>query len=149
MSTHVSTPAVSANATRPFERYLAVVAALGCVVITVAVWLSVTRVQPMWPLPALYLIEAAALSILAAIAFVWGGRRGKIITWAAIGMLAAFCILGIFSVGSLYLPTVLVLTIVSFASGLRNKSNLAMQIGIGLLAGLVQAAIMLAVVRLL
>lgn len=105
--------------------------------------------QPMWPLPALYLIEVAALSILGAIAFVWGGGRSKIITWAAVGMLSAFCILGILSVGALYLPTTLVLAIVCFTSGLRNRSNLAMHIGSGLLAGLVQAGIMLIVVRLL
>jgi hypothetical protein len=137
------------NITRPFERYLAVIAAVGCAVITVAVWWSLSLQQPMWPLPAPYLIEVTALSILAAIAFVRGGRRSMVITWAAVGMLTAFCILGVLSVGGLYLPTTLVLAIVCFTSGLRNKSNLPMHMGIGLLAGLVQAGVMLTVVRLL
>ena len=149
MSSQTATPRVSLNPARPFERYLAVVAALGCVAITVAVWVSLRAVQPMWPLPALYLIEVSGLSVVAAIAFVRGGRRSGIITWAAVGMLAAFCILGILSVGGLYLPTTLLLAIVGFTSGLRNKSSLLRDIGLGLVAGLAQIGVMLTVVRLL
>jgi hypothetical protein len=103
----------------------------------------------MWPLPALYLVEVTGLSLLAATVFVRGGRHSGIITWAAVGALTAFCILGILSVGGLYLPTTLVLAIVGFTSGLRNKSSLPMHIGIGLLAGLAQAGVMLTVIRLL
>ncbi len=137
------------QATRAFERYLAVMAAAGCVVITVAVWLSVSRVQPMWPLPALYLIEVTASSIVAVAAFLRGGRDGRVVTWGAIGILAAFSILGMFSVGALYLPTTLVLAGVAVVSDVRNKAVLALHVGIMLLAGVVQAGVMLAVIRMI
>lgn len=135
--------------TRSFERYMAAVAAIGSVVFTIAVWWSVSRVQPMWPLPAGYLIEVAAVSVAAAVAFVVGGSRGRGLAWAATGILLAFSILGMFSVGALYLPTVLILGIACATADLRNKSPLGLHLAIFLLAALVQSALMLAVSRLL
>lgn len=132
---------------RWLEPYLAIIAAAGCVVITVAVWWDFSAVQPMWPLPALYLIEVTAVSIAAATAFLSGRRRGWPIPWAAVGILMAFCILGMFSVGPLYLPTTLLLAIACVTSGIRNRVNLGIAFGIVLVAGLVQAAVMLTVIR--
>ncbi len=129
--------------TRIFERYLAAVAALGCLVFTVLIWLSVDRLQPMWPLPALYLIEAAALSIVAAIAFIGFGVAGRFLAWAAIGALLAFSVLGLFSIGALYLPTLLLLLAICVAADRRNHSNLLLHLGLFVLAGLAQAALML------
>lgn len=131
--------------TTTFERYVAAVAAVGCIVFTVAIWVSVSRIQPMWPLPALYLIEAAVLSTLAAIAFTRPGTAGRAVAWAAIGMLLAFAILGMFSVGALYLPTILLLVAVCLTADLRNRSNLLLHLGLFLLAGLAQASLMLAI----
>ncbi len=129
--------------TTTFERYLAGVAAIGCIVFTVVIWLDVSRIQTMWPLPALYLIEAAALSTLAALAFILYGSRARAASWAANGMLTAFSILGLFSVGALYFPTVLLLAIVCITADLRTRSNILLHLGLFLLAGLVQAALML------
>ncbi len=134
--------------TRTFERYLAAVAAIGCIVFTIAIWLSVSRVQPMWPLPGGYLLEVAAISVAAALAFALGGVRGRGPAWAATGALLAFSILGMFSVGALYLPTTLILGIVCTTADLRNKSPLGLHLAIFLLAALVQSALMLAVSRL-
>lgn len=129
--------------TRTFERYMAVVAALGCIVFTIAVWWSVSAVQPMWPLPALYLIEVVAVSAAAAIAFGWGGARGRGMAWGAVGLLLGFSLLGLFSVGALYLPTALILGIVCATADLRNKSPLGWHLVIFLLAALLQSALML------
>ncbi len=134
-----------AQDTRIFERYLAGVAALGCVVFTVLIWADFSGVQPMWPLPALYLIEVAVLSVVAALAFILYGSQGRCLSWAANGMLTAFSILGLFSVGALYFPTVLLLAIVCITADLRNRSNILLHLGLFLLAGLVQAALMLSV----
>ncbi len=133
--------------TPAFERYVAAVAAMGSIVFTILIWVSVSRFQPMWPLPALYLIEAALLSTLAAIAFMRPAHAGRAIAWAAIGMLLAFAILGLFSVGALYLPTILLLAAVCLTADLRNRSNLLMHLGLFLLAGLAQAAVMLTISR--
>ena len=131
--------------TRLFERYLAGVAAIGCIVFTVIIWLNVETVQAMWPLPALYLIEAALLSLVAALGFIWAGRRGRAVSWAAAGMLTAFSILGLFSVGALYLPTVFLMLAVCISADLRNKSGTLLHLGLFLLAGLAQAGLMLLV----
>ena len=135
--------------TKPFERYLAVVAAAGCVLISVAVWLTFSQVQPMWPLPALYLLEVIVMSVAAAAASVVGGMVGEIITWATVGILAAFSILGMFSIGALYLPTTLMLMLVCVTRDVRNRLHLPLNIGVGLIAALLQAGVMLAVARLL
>ncbi len=135
--------------TRPFERYLAAMAAAGCVVISIAVWLTVSQVQPMWPLPALYLIETTAVSIAAALVFARDGRAGQAITWATVGILAAFSILGMFSIGALYLPTTLILALVCVTRDVRNKLHLPFHFGVGLSAALLQAALMLMAARLL
>lgn len=103
----------------------------------------------MWPLPALYLIEVMVLSVAAAAAFVRDGRVGQIISWAAVGILAAFSILGMFSIGALYLPTTLMLVLVCVTRDLRNKLHLPLNIGVGLIAALLQAALMLTAARLL
>ncbi len=135
--------------TRVFERYLGAVAAIGCVAITVAVWWSVSAVQAMWPLPALYLIEVAAVSVVAAIAFIRGGLRGRAVTWSGAGLLLGFSILGLFSVGALYLPTTLILIAICASADLRNKYPLGPHAAIFLLAALLQSALMLTVSHLL
>ena len=136
-------------APHPLERSLVMVGALGCLVITIIVWDSVSANQPMWPLPALYLIEVVALSGLAVIAFLRGGRAGSFTLWAVVGILLAFSILGALSVGSLYFPTTLLFAVPAISYDLRNKQSIGAHLGTCILAAIAQAALMLAVIGLL
>lgn len=137
------------EATHPLERFAAILAVAACVAITIIVWQSISRQQSMWPLPALYLIEMPAVSLMAGIAFVRGGRAGKSITWAGVGLLTAFCILGAWSIGFLYLPTTVLLGVLAVAYDVRGGQGVGMHLAVWLIAALAQGALMLAIIRVL
>lgn len=134
---------------RAVESLLVILGAAACLGITLVIWRSISAYQPMWPLPGLYFLEIVALSILCALVFVLGGPSGGTITWAAVGMLAAFSILGALSVGFFYLPVTLLFGVAALIYDLRNKQSIAAHLGACLLAGVAQAALMLALIHLL
>ena len=133
----------------PLERFLAILAAVLCLVITIVIWLSVSAYQPMWPLPALYFVEVTALGILSAFMFIRGGRMGRMFTWASAGIFLAFSLVGAFSVGFLYLPITLLFAAISVSSSAGQKQLMRTGLAAFLIAGLAQAALMLVVIRLL
>ncbi len=55
------------KSTRSLEQFLAIVGVAVCANISALIWQSVSAQQPMWPLPALYLLEMVALSLAAAL----------------------------------------------------------------------------------
>ena len=69
--------------TPPFERFVAILGAVACLLITIILWSSINAYQTMWPLPGLYFFEMVALSILSAIIFVRGDHHPRFITWGA------------------------------------------------------------------
>jgi hypothetical protein len=134
--------------TRPFERFLAVLEAAICLIVTIFLWLSLSSTQAMWPLPGLYFIEMAALGLLSEITFLRGNPGSRFVPWAAIGAISAFSILGAWSVGLFYLPVALILVVISVTWDVRNKQHLLAHLGICLISGIVQAAVMLTVIRI-
>jgi len=135
--------------THPLERFLVLAAAVACVVITIIIWRSVSAYQGMWPLPGLYFVELVALAVISAWAFVGGGARGRLLTWGAVGIFLAFSILGGFSVGFFYLPVAFLFGLGAIISDVRNKQMIAAHVGVCVITGVAQAALMLAVVWLL
>jgi len=133
----------------PLERFLTILAVLVCLAITAVIWWSVSQYQSMWPLPALYLIEMPLVTIVSSVAVGRGSLSAGIVTWSAVGIIAGFSIVGAFSVGFFYGPVGLILAAVGLFHDLRHKGALALHLGIGLLAALVQAAIMFGAIRLL
>lgn len=133
--------------TPPFERVLAIVAAMVCLIITILFWLSVSAYQPMWPLPALYFIEMITLSIISAFSFVRGDPSAQLITWGAAGIICTFSLLGAFSVGFFYVPVALLFIVIAITSDVRNKRSIPAHLGIFLVGGLAQAALMLVVIQ--
>jgi hypothetical protein len=133
--------------TSPLERFLAILAVVACLTITILLWWSVSANQTMWPLPGLYFIEMVALSIISAFIFVRGDLREQFIVWGAAGVIGAFSILGSLSVGFFYLPVALIFTVIAIRSDLRNKQHLAAHVGVYLIAGMAQLALMLAAIR--
>jgi hypothetical protein len=135
--------------THPVERFLALLAEAICMVVTFLIWRSVSAFQPMWPLPGLYLIEMVVLSVLATLPFARGAQTSTGITWAATGIFLAFCMLGAFSVGFLYLPTALIFAVIAVTSTLRTRQSMGRYLAVCLLAGLAQAIVMLIAIRLI
>ena len=133
--------------TSPLERFLAILGAVICLIITILFWLSVSAYQNMWPLPALYFIEMVILSIISAFIFVRGDPRDQFITWATAGVISAFSILGALSVGFFYLPVALIFAVISVTSAVRNKQPITAHLGIFLIAGIAQLALMFAAIR--
>lgn len=137
------------SAPQPLERFLAILGAVACLVITIVIWRSVSAHQGMWPLPGLYFIEIAGVSIASMLAFVRGDPSGRIIMWAAIGILGAFSIVGALSVGFFFLPIGMIFAIASLSYDVRRRQPLAAHLGVCLIAGMAQAALMFVVIGLL
>jgi hypothetical protein len=135
--------------TSQIERFLAILGAAVCLIITILIWLSLSAYQNMWPLPGLYFIEIVALSTISAFLFVRGDPREHFITWGAAGVISAFSIVGALSVGFFYLPVALIFAVISVTSDLRNKQRITAHLGIFLIAGIAQVALMYAAIRLL
>lgn len=131
------------------ERFLAVLGAAVCLIVTIVIWRSISALQAMWPLPGLYFSEMASLSLLSALAIFRGYPRGGLISWGAAGVFGAFSILGAFSVGFFYLPVALIFGLLAILMDVRQKQPITAHFGVGALAALVQAALMLLVIRLL
>ena len=131
------------------ERVLAILGAVACLIITILIWLSVSAHQTMWPLPGLYFIEMVALASISAFLFVRGDPRDKFIIWGVAGVIGAFSILGAFSVGFFYLPVALIFVVISVTSDVRNKYHLTAHLGIFVIAGIAQLALMFTAIRLL
>jgi hypothetical protein len=134
--------------TRPFERILAIAGAGICLVVTVILSGSIGAQQNLWPLPGLYFIEMAVLSLVCALlAFVADNPLSHFITWVSVGIFTGFSILGAWSVGFFYLPVAVIFAVIVIRSDLRIKRHIAAHIGVWLIAGLVQVILMLVVIR--
>ena len=129
--------------TSRWERVLAILAAVLCLIITILVWLSESSRQAMWPLPALYFLEVVSLSILSAFMFVRGDPWGPFLTWGAAGVIGVFSILAALSVGMFYFPLALIFAILSITSDKRNKKHIPAHLGTFFLAGIAQFALIL------
>lgn len=132
------------------ERWLAGIACLLCLGVSAAVWLSLHTRQPLWPLPDLYLLEISAASSLA----VWGlwdqsSSLRRSLAWACAGVTLGFAILAGFSIGFLYLPSAGLLALACFLADLRLGGRLVAHLGIWLAAAVLQAGLMLGVIRVL
>ena len=105
-----SSPGISI---RRLERALAVTGTALCLIISAGAWWGLRVQQSLWPLPDLYLLEMLAVSALAT----WGiwsqaerpASMRLILTWASIGIMLGFMILGAFTIGFFYLPVVVLL----------------------------------------
>ncbi len=135
------------------ERTLVVTGGVVCVVASAIAWSAVARQQPMWPLPGLYFLEMVVVSMLPIMeTFREGPRppsmRGSV-AWAAVGVLVAFAVLGILSVGLLYAPAAGLIGTAAIVSNRRQGHNVFSHLGVGAAAAVIQASVMLALLRVL
>ncbi len=136
---------------RTLEFILALAASAICLIVCVYVWLVLRAQQPIWPLPGLYLLEMLAVSFLG----LWSigsnetrlSRLRGFLTWVTVGILFAFVVLGVLSVGFLFAPVAVLFTIAAILSDHRQGHSLVAHLGIGLVAAVAQAALMLVVIR--
>ena len=124
-------------------------AAAVCVVLTAVIWLSVSQQQEMWPLPALYLLEMAAASLVGLWGIFQGDMAGSWAAWVAAGAVFGFALIGGFSVGFFYLPVAGLLGLAALWQERKMWRRLPLHLGLALLAAVAQAALMLVLIRVL
>jgi hypothetical protein len=131
------------------ERVLAAAAAAICLILSTVIWLAVRQHQEMWPLQALYLLEMPAASLVGLFGIFQGAGPGGLLAWAVAGALVGFCILGALSVGIFYLPVAALLGVAALWLDRQTWQRLPLHLRIALMAAVAQAALMLALIRVL
>nr|MBI2905626.1 hypothetical protein [Chloroflexota bacterium] len=138
------------KSTRSLKQFLAIVAVGVCAIISALIWQAVSARQPMWPLPALYLLEMVALSLAAALGNAHDSATGGRAAWGGgVGAVLAFVAMGAWSVGFLHIPVAVLLIITGILRNRRQRLNMAIHLGICAAAAVAQVALMLAVIRVL
>ena len=139
--------------TRSRERFLAIIGAASCLVISIRIWQVLSGQQPMWPLPSLYLLEMVAVGFAGTLGILKSdssqSRLAGILTWAAVGVFAAFIVMGAWSIGLLFLPAGVLLLIAAILADRRRSLNSVMHLGVAAFAAIIQVALMLAVIRII
>jgi hypothetical protein len=133
---------------RKIEGILSITAFLFCLAVTIFLWKALEVNQPLWPFPALYFIEMAVLSSIVPLANIRNWKMARMVIWAIAGLFIGFVILGVLSVGVIYYPIALLILVVAILMEIRSKGNLLLDLGICLLAGVVQVVLMLLILQL-
>lgn len=138
---------------RSLEQFLAVVGGAACLLISARIGQVVSATQPVWPLPGLYLVEMSIVSVLGMFG-VLGYSSGRFsvwiaLTWAAVGILLAFVLMGAWSIGLFFSPVVLIFAVAAILSDRRQGRNILLHAGISLLAAMAQVVLMLAAIQIL
>ena len=128
--------------------WLAVLGAAACTVVSIRLYAQVGLLQPLWPLPALYLLEMTALCWLGAATLRRSAPRSAAIVCAVAGALTGFSILGAFSIGIFYAPIALLFAAAGALAAWRTRLPLLSALISFAVAGIAQAALMLILLRL-
>ncbi len=130
------------------EQIAVALAAAATLFLTVRIWSQVAVTQTTWPFPALYFIELAALALGCALAYTVRSPFRATLTWVTVGVLAAFSILGAWTVGLYYALVTVLFFVMAVMADVRRKVRLLPHVGLGILAAVTQAAAMLVMAHL-
>jgi len=136
------------SARRKLEWFLALLAAGGVSLISLRLYSVVGSMQPMWPLPALYLLEVTTLAWVAVWVLTRPQPRSAAVVCAVAGALMGFSILGALSIGLYYLPTTLLLGIAGALATWRARRPFLVALASFGVACAAQVLLMLVVLRL-
>lgn len=102
---------------------------------------------PMWPFPALYLIEVVALSAIVLLAVVVTHHRSaSFVAWLALGALSAMALLGAMSIG-LYIALALIFLVPASILGDEGPSRVSHNV-VGFVVGvLFQGGVMFSIIQ--
>jgi hypothetical protein len=133
------------------ERVLSIIGTVICLAAVIYVGWILSPYEPIWPLPGLYLVELVAVCSLGT----WETwRLGKspvtwpgLFVWLGIGILYAFVVMGVFSVGLLFLPVAILFIIVGLNSARKAGYSLLSRCALGVTVAIAQSSMMLIIVR--
>lgn len=109
------------------------------------------RLDSLWPLPGLYLLEVALVGLAVVISLFlrnWNAAL-VIVPWLAGGILLAFVILGGFSIGPFLLPAMLAFWAVGVIADLGGRRKFAVHLELAMIAALLQGGLMLVVIGII
>jgi len=141
--------APGSTTSRSWERFLAMLCAIVCLVITLRIWQVIGSQQYMWPLPGLYLVEMLSLSAAVSVAVFREARFAGAIAWTTLGAMSAFAVLAAFTIGFLYLPVIVLIAIVGGLLVRRSGLSLFIHAALFLIAAAAQSAVIFAAIRIL
>jgi hypothetical protein len=117
-------------------------------IITVWTWALIARQQETWPLPALYFLELIALPATAALFASWRHAQFSRVAFAVAGAMFAFCLLGVWSIGFLYILPAALLALLAFNSRRVTREPLLTCAAFFTGFAIVQLAVMIGATRL-
>lgn len=132
--------------TRIAEWLLAIVAVVNCIVVP---FLFIQNQSTLFPLPGLYFIEIALSGVLGLISVVIEHDENSpwhMVPWIVAGILLAFVVLGVFSIGFFLIPATVAFLGVGILGDRRLDRRMVYHVGLFLVAAAVQATIMLTAV---
>ncbi len=129
------------------EIFISSFSAVACAGLTLYLMYWLATFQSIWPFPGLYLIELAALALLAWFLSFRQLPHAAIVIWTIAGVFLAFSVLAGFTIGFLYFPFVLLLGAVATLIDLRQKIIRWTHIGMVFIGALAQASIILAILQ--
>ena len=131
-----------ASVVRAGEWLAALVGAISCILVPALFAQSGAD----FPFPALYFIQIALLGVLVLATVVFrprpAGRWGAI-PWVAAGILLAFVVLGGFSIGFYLIPALITFALVGILIDRQSGSGVGRDIGLFVVAAVVQASVIL------
>ncbi|MBI5713068.1 MAG: hypothetical protein HZC38_06545 [Chloroflexi bacterium] len=105
--------------------------------------------QEIFPLPAFYLFEMIAASLVAAMGTFKEGEAWNKATWAAGGIIAAFVLIGAWSIGFFFIPTAILVLITALLSWRRHHTQFLIAVITFTVAFVAQIILMFAAIRVL
>jgi len=127
---------------------LAFLAAAVCSLISIRVFQLVGSMQPVWPLPALYLVEVTSLTCVGAWVLMRERPGSAAVVCAVAGIATGFSILGAWTIGPFFLPVALLVGIAGGWATWRSRRPLLVGLASFAVGGAVQVVLMLAILRL-
>jgi len=141
------------TSTRTLERFLSGLGVAVCLIVCLRTWQVFNDQQPLWPLPALYLLEMIAVSLIGWLSLYDHGSGPSplvgALPWVTVGILAAFAVMGAWSIGFLFFPVALLFVISAVLSDRRRGQPIAVHVGVCGVVALAQVGLMVLVIQVL
>ncbi len=132
-------------------KFIAVLAVIVCLATSLLISQSLLSDphQEIFPLPALYLLEMITTSLVAAMGAFKKGEAWNKATWATGGIIAAFVLMGAWSIGFFFIPTAILVLITALLSWQRHHTQFLIGAIIYVAAFVTQIILMFAAIRVL
>jgi hypothetical protein len=139
------------TSTRAIERVLSGLGLAICLIQCAWIAQQLSQQRPIAPLTASYLVEVGLVSGLFWAAVERSGSPSStyssLVAWAAVGVLTGFIVMGLWSIGSLFIPVDLIFIVTAILANRRRNESIRLHVGVGVLAAIAQASVMLFIVR--